>query len=74
MKISEIILNLKTAMEIHGDIDCITASDDEGNSFNAVNFRPSAGYFLCNGDFIPFDSEDLKEYDLENEKIVLCIN
>ena len=37
MLLSEKIAELQQALEKHGDLECIYASDDEGNSFKKVN-------------------------------------
>ena len=45
MKISELVKNLQEILEKYGDLDLITAIDDEGNGFNEIYFEPSIGYY-----------------------------
>lgn len=49
MKISEIIEGLLVLQVEYGDIECITAIDDEGNGYNKCYYDPSI-YFQINGD------------------------
>ena len=49
MKISEIIEALLVLKEEYGDIECITAIDDEGNGYNQCYYDPSI-YFQIKGD------------------------
>ena len=45
MKINKLIAYLLLIEKEHGNIDCITASDDEGNSFTPIYYSPSTGRF-----------------------------
>ena len=44
MKISDMIKNLTKFMEVHGDLTCYYAADDEGNAFHKVHYEPSLYY------------------------------
>jgi len=53
------------------EYEVVSASDEEGNSFTAVNFTPTVGYH--DGEYIgEFISED--DPDLEEECNSVCIN
>ena len=41
MKISEMIKNLQEIMSGYGYLDCYYASDDEGNDYYRVYYKPS---------------------------------
>lgn len=53
MKIKEYIESLQEIMEVHPNLEVIFASDDEGNSFEKVVYKPSVGHFDENHNFIP---------------------
>ena len=44
MKVSEMIKNLQEFMEVHGDLECYYAIDDEGNTYHPVYYDPSMYY------------------------------
>lgn len=60
MKFEKYLKHLNNIAKDHPealDFDVITASDDEGNSFNQVHYTPSLGY-LGDGSFFPTDTPD----------------
>ena len=56
MKLSEMIKNLQEIKEKHGDLECIYAADEEGNSYSNVFYSPSTGKFE-NLDFTVSDDD-----------------
>jgi len=58
MKLKEYIKNLQEVLDEHGDIDVIYSSDDEGNYYGKVNFKPSVGSFTEDGADSSFRDED----------------
>ena len=72
MKISDVINSLQHALDLHGDLEAVYSTDDEGNNFHQVNWSGSLYFF-----------ESLEDYYLErvddecfDEKTVkaICIN
>lgn len=52
------------------DYEIITASDDEGNDFNAVVYTPSIGIWTEEDEYIP---EDQIDEDQKGGKVI-CLN
>lgn len=52
--------------------ELIYSSDDEGNEFKAVSYKPSLGFLDGDLEFTSVKDEDFKE--LEEEPNVICIN
>jgi len=46
MKLTEYIKGLQDLLEEHGDLDCYYAIDDEGNSYQKVNYNGELRYLL----------------------------
>lgn len=80
MKFKDYVKNLVTELENNpevGEYKTVYSSDDEGNSFQTVEFTPSCGYFdgKYQGEF--YHQEDLPYWfkDEKDEKInAICIN
>lgn len=54
------------------DLEVVTSSDDEDNSYNPIVFHPSHGN-LDGQDFIPYTQFD--DYDLDDEDVnAVCVN
>jgi hypothetical protein len=73
MKLTKYIEKLQELLNEHGDLELIYSSDDEGNNYNTVSYKPS----LVN--YIPSDREvihedDLEEYDESEYQKVICVN
>ena len=68
MKIREYISHLNAIAIAHPDVEVMYASDDEGNNFGSVHYRPTLGYY--NG--LEFESHK----DVEDKKTLnaVCIN
>lgn len=67
MKVSEMIKNLQEFMEVHGDLECYYAIDDEGNAYHPVYYDPSMYYLDEYGDNI-YHQEDWDETDEEDRE------
>ena len=63
--LSTFIKRCQQLMKNHGDLPCVTSSDDEGNSFGAVWYTPSAGHHE-DTEFTPSD-------DMSKEQSVNCV-
>ena len=73
MKVSEMIKNLQEFMEVHGDIDCWYAVDDEGNGYQEVHFDPSK-YYVDEDKNVYTSIEDVEYCDLNIEDVrPICI-
>ena len=66
-KISDVIEGLQKVKKEHGDLDCISASDEEGNSFGYVYFSPTPMNY--DGEWEARDPNS-KEYPVN----AVCIN
>lgn len=75
MKISEMITNLQSFLEEHGDLDCYYAVDDEGNAYHEVYYEPSL-YFIteCEDVYQADDLSDLDEDEAASLKRICIIN
>ena len=70
IKISDLIARLSEIKEIHGDLECYYASDDEGNSYQRVAYPANTMYLGENNEIVsPVDSKEANKY-----KFVCCIN
>jgi hypothetical protein len=68
MKLSEHIKSCQGILNKHGDLDCYTSIDDEGNGYNEVHYSPSAGHIVVDGyDTSFFDEETLNDDDIMSE-------
>jgi len=76
MKLKDYLEDLQSLVEVNPELlemDIITASDDEGNSFNGVVYEASAGYF--DGDDKTFIAESECDFvDNEYEINAICLN
>lgn len=66
MKISEMIKNLQSFMEEHGDLDCWYAIDDEGNGYQEIQYEPSL-YCVANYNGEVYTMEDVGWMELEHD-------
>lgn len=73
MKLSEYIEKLSALLETEGDLDLIYSSDDEGNSFQYLRCNPGVVYY-SEADYYIISEEDLKEWDFDDYKKVICVN
>ena len=64
-KIGEVIKNLQALKKKYGNVIAVSASDEEGNSYNPVYYSPTPGRFENN----EFNDEPLVE-----EVNSVCIN
>jgi len=44
-KVSDLIQDLQDVLEKCGDLPLVSSSDDEGNDFRYVYYRPTIGYY-----------------------------
>lgn len=70
IRISDLIARLSDIKEIHGDLECYYASDDEGNSYQRVAYPANTMYLNNDNEIMsPLSVKEAKEY-----KHVCCIN
>jgi hypothetical protein len=73
MKLSTYIESLEDALKKYGDLEVIYSSDEEGNSFDKINFSPTIGHFFSEDrEWISEDS--ILDDDLEYEINSVCVN
>ena len=76
MKLKEYIQHLQQIKKTHPDVDVVCASDQEGNSFEAVHYHPALGRF-SGSEHHPSEDSWQTEGDLEEdggEVNAVCIN
>lgn len=68
----ELLKQVIEANPAHRDLEVISASDDEGNNYQAVNFEPTLGY--CKGEYYKefVSQENFEEY-AEEQGIELAL-
>jgi hypothetical protein len=54
MVLSELINELSAIKKRHGDLECVYSSDDEGNSYSLVHYKPSLGLMNKNSSPLQF--------------------
>jgi hypothetical protein len=74
-KLNKLIVENPESLEM----DVITSSDDEGNSYNEVHFAPSLGRLDEDGEFDPLDLEEGEDQycgdaSITDECNVVCLN
>lgn len=80
MKLSTYIKHLQKALKAHWDINIAYASDDEGNSYQWIQFEPTLFYVDKNKkdddylDLIQADDDVDKYIKKENQEKILVIN
>ena len=57
LKASEVIKYLQLLIDKHGDLETVYSADDEGNDFNDIYFKPSAGVYADREFNAPRDGE-----------------
>ena len=68
MKIREYISHLTVMAVAHPDLEVVYASDEEGNSYDPVRYRPLLGHY----DGVEFEGhEDVEDKEALN---AVCIN
>ena len=67
LKIKEVIAYLKKAEKRYGNMPCVAASEDEGNSFNQVLFSPTAMK-------LSDDGHGNLEWESDENPNYICIN
>ena len=80
--LSEHIADCQAILAEHGDLETVTAIDDEGNGYNPVNFTPSVGAyidedggsFITEGEFEWWNEEYGDDGDDELKVNAVCIN
>ena len=72
MKLKEYIAKLQELEAIHGDLELVYSSDDEGNSFSNVYYAPSVQFVDEEGEVI--NEEWIHEYLPDEYQIVVCVN
>jgi hypothetical protein len=75
MKLSEKISELQAVLDKHGDLECIYASDPEGNEFRPADHGGFA--WVEKEDRLPYYLEIVCDEDMEDEidyMKVYCIN
>jgi len=75
MKLSQHIKQLQEVLEKEGDLECYTASDDEGNSYRKLCSNCWAGYtpeleYILESVFYPDDEDDYSIEELIEEGYV----
>ena len=73
MKLSNYIKYLQEALEEHGDLTVVYASDDEGNNYHSVGYTPSVAFFE-GLDAHHLERIDEDDDDATNENKALVIN
>lgn len=75
MTLQEFINNLNEFVKENPEcltMDVVTSSDDEGNNYNSVNYKPTKGIYE-DGEFISF--EMCEDYNRDERDInSVCIN
>lgn len=75
MKVSEMIKNLQEFMDQYGDVECYYASDEEGNFYGPVLYKPSPIFVSKEtGDTFAYDPEDFNEEELSDLLTVCVVN
>ena len=67
MKFKEYVENLNKLLNERpetAELDVVTSSDDEGNSYNLVHYTPTVGHF----------DDDDREFTEELEINAVCVN
>ena len=72
MKLKEYIAKLQELEAIHGDLEIVYSSDDEGNSFSNVYYEPSVQFIDEEGEVITEDC--IQEYLPDEYRTVICVN
>lgn len=73
MKLSEKIAELQKALEEHGDLECIVASDEEGNAFHPAGLGGHLYIEEC--DELPYDLDISVDNDYYHySMMVYCLN
>lgn len=78
MKLSEKIKNMQEALEEYGDLECICASDEEGNEYTLSSMCGVMAAFLEDGE-LPYRLEvinidETDEYEDDEVQMVYCVN
>ena len=72
MKLREYIAKLQELEAIHGDLEVVYSSDDEGNSFSNVYYSPSVQFVDEECEVITEDR--IQEYSPDEYKTIICVN
>ena len=72
MKLREYIAKLQELEAIHGDLEVVYSSDDEGNSFSNVYYSPSVQFVDEECEVITEDR--IQEYLPDEYKTIICVN
>jgi hypothetical protein len=73
MKVSDMIRNLQHFIDMHGDLECWYAEDDDGNGYHPVNFNPT---MMCVDNYNNVYSwRDVEDEDLDEVVLLkkICI-
>jgi len=78
-KISDLIKELQDALEKHGNLDLVSSSYDEGNSYDLIYYDTTLGFFEVDDEniFIPEESFNCYEDEYEEGDLkinAICIN
>ena len=71
MKVSVLIKNLQKLKKQYGDIEVITSSDDEGNSYSPIHYAATPGNFDDDYNFI---TQDMVNPDEQISVNAICVN
>ena len=73
MKVKRLIAHLK---KLPQNLECVYACDDEGNTYQYLSYSPTVGKFDSSShDFCSKeDYDNNKEYKIDSNKEVVCIN
>lgn len=74
MKLSKYVEHLQGVLKNEGDLECVYATDEEGNGFHKVNYAGAIYYFENLEDYYleQVDVEELDEYP--DALKAFCIN
>ena len=71
MKVSDLIKRLQVLEKEYGDVQVITSSDDEGNSYSPIFYAPTPGNFDDDYNFI---TQDMTNPDEQINVNAICVN
>jgi hypothetical protein len=82
MKLKDYVASLAKLAEQYPDAEVVSASDDEGNNFQKVNYDGTMGYFVgdYHGDFFSvqnvekYPNEEAYEPFVGKKPNAICIN
>lgn len=73
MKLSKHIKECEEFLKQHGDLECIYATDDEGNNFYPATFEPCLMFQDANGEYMGRTDYEERYGEAPYEK-VCCVN